>query len=106
LILTDNSLRELFAQVERYVAPLVLSNPENTFSKEENRILALQQINRLNQKIGMIARSSKSDMVDMKALQTFVSSITIGVKSDNVPQIKYGLTQARYMISTLSKEHD
>jgi len=40
----------------------------------------------------------------MKALQTFVNSITIGVKNDNLPQLKYGLTQVRNMISSLSKE--
>ena len=100
----DSTLKELFDQVERYVTPLIASDPESKLSKEENKILALQQINRLNQKIGLIARSNKNEMVDMKALQTFVNSITIGVKNDNVPQIKYGLTQVRNMISSLSKQ--
>ncbi len=100
----DNTLKELFDQVEKYVLPLITADPSPSFSKEECRILALQQLNRLNQRIGMIARSSKENMDDMKALQTFVNSITIGVKNDNVPQLKYGLTQVRNMISSLSKE--
>jgi hypothetical protein len=100
----DNTLKELFDQVEKYVSPLITTDPSSSFSKEECRILALQQLNRLNQRIGLIARSSKENMVDMKALQTFVNSITIGVKNDNLPQLKYGLTQVRNMISSLSKE--
>jgi len=100
----DNTLKELFDQVEKYVSPLTTNDPSSNFSKEECRILALQQLNRLNQCIGIIARSSKESMVDMKALQTFVNSITIGVKNDNVPQLKYGLTQVRNMIASLSKE--
>ena len=90
--------------MERYVTPLISSDPESKLSKEENKILVLQQINRLNQKIGLIARSDKNEMVDMKALQIFVNRITIGVKNDNMPQLKYGLTQVRNMISSLSKE--
>jgi hypothetical protein len=102
--LTDNTLKELFDQVERYALPLIANDPESKFSKDECRILALQQLNRLNQKIGMIARSNRTELVDMKALQTFVNSITVGVKNGNVPQLKYGLTQTKNMISTLSKE--
>ena len=100
----DGALKELFEQVERCVSPLIGSNPDSKFSKEENKILALQQLNRLNQRIGMIARANKNDFENMKALQTFVNSITSGVKNDNVPQIKYGLTQARNLIVSLSKE--
>lgn len=100
----DGALKELFEQVERYVSPLTVSTHDGHFSREESKILAMQQLNRLNQRIGMIARTNKSEFVDMKALQTFVNSITAGVKNDNIPQIKYGLIQARNMISTLSKE--
>ena len=52
-------------------------------SKDESRVLALQQINRLNQRIGQIARSSKENMTEMKILQTQVNRLTIGVKTDN-----------------------
>ena len=90
--------------MEKYVSPLIAKDPSSSFSKEECKILALQQLNRLNQRIGMIARSSKNNMDEMKALQTFVNSVTIGVKNDNVPQLKYGLTQARNLIASYSKE--
>ena len=102
--MTENALEDLFDQVERYVVPLITNRSENKLSKEENKILAFQKLNRLNQRIGMIARSNKNDMSDMKTLQTFVNSITIGVKHDNIPQIKYGLVQTRSMISFLSKK--
>ena len=84
--------------------PLIANDPERKFSREENKILALQQINRLNQRIGMIARSNKNEMDDMKVLQNFVSSITIGVKNDNVPQLKHGLTHAKNMILSHSEK--
>lgn len=100
----DTSLKEIFERVEKYVAPLISSQADTSLSKEENRILALQQINRLNQRIGMIARTSKNTVVDMKALQTFVNALTVGVKNDNVPQIKYGISQARNMILTIANE--
>ena len=77
---------------------LVGSNPNSAYSKDENRVLALQQINRLNQKIGQIARSSKDESGEMKILQTFVNSLTIGVKTDNVPQIKASIARAKSYI--------
>jgi hypothetical protein len=94
----DPGLKELFWQVERYVLPLVGSNSENAFSKDENRVLALQQINRLNQRIGQIARSSKDESGEMKILQTYVNSLTIGVKTDNVPQIRASIARAKSYI--------
>ena len=100
----DGMLKDLFQQVERYVFPITQSNSESSFSKDENKILALQQLTRLNQRIGLIARTSKNELENMKLLQTYVNSITSGVKNDNVPQIRYGLTQARNMILSLDKE--
>jgi hypothetical protein len=100
----DNTLKEIFTQVEKYVSPLITNEQSTSFSKEECTILALQHLNRLNQRIGMIARSSKNNIDEMRALQTFVNSITIGVKNGNVPQLRYGLTQARNMITSLSEE--
>ncbi len=100
----DSNLKELFAQVEKYIAPIISSEIGSGLSKEENRILALQQINRLNQRIGMLARSNKNDALDMKALQTFVNALTIGVKTNNIPQIKYGISQTRNMIASLANE--
>jgi len=95
----DPALKEIFAQVERYVNPLIRS-AESSFSKDENRILALQQINRLNHRIGQIARSSNDGTGQMRILQTYVNGLTIGVKSDNIPQIQATLARARSYIES------
>jgi len=81
------------------VTPLVRIS-DSSFSKDENRILALQQINRLNQRIGQIARSSKDGTGEMRMLQTYVNGLTIGVKSNNIPQIQATLARARSYIES------
>ena len=90
----DAALKEIYTQVERYVVPLI-GGAQSFMSKEENRILALQQINRLNQRIGLLARTQKDQVQEMKALQVHVNNLTIGVKNDNVGQIKHSLTLVR-----------
>jgi hypothetical protein len=95
------SLKSLFDQVERYVLPIVSKEVVSPLSKDENRVLALQQIHRLNQKIGLLGRSNKEITDEMKTLQTYVNSMTIGIKHDNIPQISYGLSQARNLIGSL-----
>jgi hypothetical protein len=102
--LIDGVLKDLFRQVERYVSPITQSDSGSNFSKDENKILALQQLTRLNQRIGLIARTTKDELENMKLLQTYVNSITSGVKNDNLPQIRYGMTQARNMILLPDKE--
>ncbi|MDG6906520.1 MAG: hypothetical protein JRN20_12120 [Nitrososphaerota archaeon] len=102
--MNDGGLKEILRHVERYLLPVITRDSPNSLSREENKILALQQIALLNQQIGLIGRTNRKEMESMKALQTFVNSITIGVKNDNVPQIKYGLTQARNLILSFSKE--
>jgi hypothetical protein len=96
----DSMIKEIFSQVERYVSPLISSRSETSFSKEENRILALQQVNRLNQRIGQIARSSKDGSGEMRILQTYVNGLTIGIKSDNIPQIKGTMARAKSYIDS------
>jgi hypothetical protein len=96
----DSSLKEIFSNVERYVRPLVKTS-DGSFSKDENRVLALQQINRLNQRIGQIARSSKDGTGEMRILQTYVNGLTIGVKTDNVPQIQATLARAKSYIDSV-----
>lgn len=98
----DRGLQELLDEVEKYVQPIISENLLSSFSKEENRILALQRVHRLNLKIGMLARSNKEKMEEMKTLQDFVNSLTIGLKSNNVPQMRFGLTRAKNMITSLS----
>ncbi len=94
----DQSIKEIFAQVEKYVLPLLARQVENSLSKEENRILALQQINRLNNRIGQIARASKDGSGEMRILQTYINGLTIGVKTDNVSQIRTTMARARSYI--------
>lgn len=100
----EASLKEMFIQVERYVMPLINSESQIGFSNDEIRILALQHINRLNQRIGQIARSSKDRMTDMKALQTYINNLTIGVKNNNVPQMRSALRSASGFIDSLGPE--
>ena len=80
--------------------PLIDGDTPHGFSKEENRILALQNINRLNQRIGLLVRSGQTTVIDLRALQTHVNNLTVGVKYDNPIQMKNSLAQVRNMIST------
>ena len=96
----DSAIREIFSQVERYLAPLISNQGETSFSKDENRVLALQQINRLNQRIGQIARSSKDESGEMRILQTHINGLTVGVKTDNIPQIKATMARAKSYIES------
>ena len=92
----DNQLRELYTAVERYVVPLLEREPsESGLTPEECRILALQNINRLNQRIGFLVRKAISDPGEMRILQTYVNSLTIGLKSDNKGQMRAALSNAR-----------
>lgn len=94
-------LREILSEVERYLSPMLVADASNRFSREENRILVLQQINRLNQRIGQLARTSKENMPNMKTLQTQVNNLTIGVKNDNIIQMKRSLTLVKNIVESL-----
>jgi hypothetical protein len=97
----DTVIREIFSQVEKYVSQLTGRTEATTFSKEENRILALQQINRLNQRIGQLARSSKEEYGELRILQTYINGLTAGVKTDNIPQIKATIARAKSYIESV-----
>jgi hypothetical protein len=96
----DQTIKEIFAQVEKYVLPVLARHPDTSFSKEENRILALQQINRLNHRIGQIARSSKDEYGEMRILQTYINGLTAGLKTDNAPQIKATIARAKSYVES------
>jgi hypothetical protein len=81
--------------------PLINSDSPGRFSKEENRILVLQAINRLNQRIGQLARSGSFVDFDLKALQTYVNNLTIGIKFENVAQMKPAIASIRGMLTGL-----
>ena|SRR5579871_3960662 len=99
----ETGIKEIFEQVEKYLYPLISQELSATLSKDESRVLALQNINRLNHRTGQIARSSKVDTTNMKILQTLVNRLTVGVKTDNVPQIRGSLALVRGYIETLEK---
>ena len=98
----DQALKDIYIQIERYSVPLVSSSEgsEHNFSKDENRILALQQINRLNQRLGQIARTRKEKLSEMTALQVYVNNLTMGVKNDNPIQIRSALASVRNYLFT------
>ncbi|MHB8567011.1 MAG: hypothetical protein ACYC7D_02670 [Nitrososphaerales archaeon] len=97
----DYNLKELFANVERYAFPLTGRDSQSSLSKDENRILALQNVNRLNQRMGFLVREQMAELGEMRLLQTFVNSLTLGLKTDNVLQIKSALTSVRNVLKTL-----
>lgn len=99
--MTEYHLKEIFVNVERYVMPLIGSDSPSGFSKEENKILALQNVSRLNQRIGFLAREHVAELGEMRLLQTYVNSLTLGLKTDNVPQMKSALSSVRNLLKTL-----
>ena len=99
----ESGLKDIFLQVEKYVMPIIGNDPSSHFSKDETRILALQHINRLNQKIGQLARGAKDQAGQMKILQTYINRLTIGVKNDNIPQIRSSLASAKSYIDTMEQ---
>ncbi len=100
----DPALKEAFAQVERYVMPLISAGSESRISKDENRVLALQNVNRLNQRIGFLARQVKTDKEKIRLLQTYVNSLTIGLKTDNVLLIKNAIVFVRNIVDDVGKD--
>lgn len=98
----NSQLKELFGAVERYVLPLIGGGSSSGLSKEENTVLALQNVHRLNVHIGMLARSTKDDESgNLRILQTYVNNLTIALKNENVPMMKGALASARNMINAI-----
>ncbi len=107
--MADQQLRDIYAVIERYAVPLLGRERTSSegLSKEENRILALQNVNRLNQRIGFLAREKVTNSGDMRILQTYVNSLTIGLKSDNTAQMKAALSNIRnFLFEFDSEEQD
>lgn len=94
-------LANIMCELEEYVTPLFSSEYISSLNMEENKFLALQNVHRLNQQIGRLARRGKEQTAAMRALQTIVNGLTIGIKANNVQQMKNGLNQARYLISRI-----
>ncbi len=86
--------------------PLIGSDSPQGFSKEESRVLALQSVNQLNQRIGYLVRSGSAEVEEMWILQTFVNRLTVGIKTDNQPQMRGALSSIRNMIKSLEKPEE
>ncbi len=99
----EQELKALFAEVERHVMPLVSPETGSRFSKDESRVLALQGIHRLNQRIGFLVRSDSSEIGEMRLLQTYVNNLTIGVKNDNPAVMRASLNSVRNIITAIAK---
>ena len=99
----ETTLSEILSQVERYVIPIVSSTKGPGLSKEENRVLAFQCINRMNHRIGYFSRQNVKDPSDLKLLKTYVNNLTKGLKIDNVPLIKSALGSIRNIIPSIEK---
>ena len=99
----EGELRLLFTEVERHAMPLISGESGARLSKEESRVLALQGIHRLNQRIGFLARTGSKEIGEMKLLQTYVNNLTIGVKNDNAQMIRSALGSIRNIIGTIEK---
>jgi hypothetical protein len=97
----DSQIKELFNNVERYVMPLISPNKPSSFSNQENKVLALQSINRLNIYLGRKARSTKDESGNLHILQMYVNNLTVALKNDNIPLIRSSISSSRNMIREL-----
>jgi hypothetical protein len=94
----DAEVAELFEALQRYVNPLLSRDSYSKFSKQEGIVLALQCINRINQKIGKEARSSRDESGYLRLLQARVNNVTIALKNENVPALRASLASLRSLI--------
>lgn len=102
----EQGLKELFDAVERYVNPLLGRAQEVTaLSTQENKVLALQNVNRLNINLGKIARSKKDETGNLHLLQIYVNNLTVGIKNDNIQMMKSAIASARNIINELEKSN-
>ncbi|HKW05431.1 MAG TPA: hypothetical protein VJN71_09045 [Nitrososphaerales archaeon] len=105
-MILENELRILFNEVERHAMPLVNNDSGARLSKEESRVLALQAIHRLNQKIGFLVRTNSKEAGEMRLLQTFVNNLTLGIKNDNTQMVQSALGSVRNIILTIEKSEN
>jgi hypothetical protein len=81
--------------------PLISPNKPSSFSNQENKVLALQSINRLNIYLGRKARSTKDESGNLHILQMYVNNLTVALKNDNIPLIRSSISSSRNMIREL-----
>jgi hypothetical protein len=101
LSLLDSQIKVLFTNVERHVMPLIENDRQNNLSKQENKVLALQDINRFNIYLGKKARSTKDESGNLHILQIYVNNLTMGLKNDNIPLMRSAISSSRNMLNEL-----
>lgn len=93
----------MFSAVERYVRPLIGEDAPTALSNQENKVLALQNVNRLNIHMGKVARSNKDESGNLHLLQMYVNNLTVAIKNDNVPMMKSSIASARNIIKEMEQ---
>ncbi len=93
----------MFSTVERYVRPLIGEDELTGLSNQENKVLALQNVNRLNIHIGKVARSNKDESGNLHLLQMYVNNLTVAIKNDNVPMMKSSIASAKNIIKEMEQ---
>lgn len=99
----DETLNSLFDSVERYAAPLTGGDYSSNLSKQENKVLALQNVNRFNIHLGKLARSKKDASGSLHLLQMYVNNLTVALKNDNAPLLKSSIASSRNVIREIEK---
>jgi DNA-directed RNA polymerase specialized sigma54-like protein len=99
--LSEYGLREIFDQLEKYTAEILQPDPSSRFSAEENRLLALQCVNRLNLRIGHLVRAGRKSSEEMRLLQRYVNNLTVALKTDNKPFMRSSLSSAKNLIRSI-----
>jgi hypothetical protein len=94
----DSEIAQNFEALERYTNSLLARDSSPRYSKNECTILALQCLNRINQKIGRMARSEKDGSDSMRLLQARVNSVTVAVKNENAPMLRASMESLKNLI--------
>jgi hypothetical protein len=82
----DEETVQLFQTLKLYVERIQKPGSSG-FSKQECFVLALQCLNRINQKIGHEARSRKDETEFLRLFQARVNGVTRALKSENLPML-------------------
>jgi hypothetical protein len=104
----SENLKQAYANLERYCISLGEMRRSGTsgFSEEEDKLLAFQSINRLNQNIGRTVRESSgnTELIEkMRILQTYVNRLTVALKSDNKQLVSSSLFSIRALIGKIEE---
>jgi hypothetical protein len=98
----DVEISQEFEALERYIDPLIGSNQYSQLTEQENQVLALQAINRINLRIGRAARCSKDGSDSFRLLQTHVNNVTVALKREDRVLLKHAVASLRGVLRELN----